>query len=77
MKCEYGNCTHKLKYTIELFSLNWALLAITQRIEKCKRGGGKQTRQNSKWGGVKTERVFPGISVLRKNNKMEVLSPEK
>jgi hypothetical protein len=30
-----------------------------------------------KWGGVKTERVFPGLSVLRKNNKMEVLSPEK
>ncbi len=29
------------------------------------------------WGGVKTERVFPGLSVLRKNNKMEVLSPEK
>jgi hypothetical protein len=28
-------------------------------------------------GGVKTERVFPGLSVLRKNNKMEVLSPEK
>ena len=30
-----------------------------------------------KWGRVKTERVFPGLSVLRKNNKMEVLSPEK
>jgi hypothetical protein len=29
------------------------------------------------WGGVKTERVFPGLSVLWKNNKMEVLSPEK
>jgi hypothetical protein len=29
------------------------------------------------WGGVKTERVFPGLSVLRKNNKMEVLYPEK
>jgi len=29
------------------------------------------------WGGVKTERVFPGLSVLRKNNKMEVLFPEK
>jgi hypothetical protein len=29
------------------------------------------------WGGVKTEWVFPGLSVLRKNNKMEVLSPEK
>ncbi len=28
-------------------------------------------------GGVKTERGFPGLSVLRKNNKMEVLSPEK
>jgi hypothetical protein len=28
-------------------------------------------------GGVKTERVFPGLSVVRKNNKMEVLSPEK
>ena len=28
-------------------------------------------------GGVKTERVFPGLSVLRKNNKMEVLYPEK
>jgi hypothetical protein len=28
-------------------------------------------------GGVKTEQVFPGLSVLRKNNKMEVLSPEK
>jgi hypothetical protein len=27
-------------------------------------------------GGVKTERVFPGLSVLRKN-KMEVLSLEK
>jgi hypothetical protein len=27
--------------------------------------------------GVKTERVFPGLSVLRKKNKMEVLSPEK
>jgi hypothetical protein len=29
------------------------------------------------WGGVKTERVFPGLSVLRKNKKMEVLFPEK
>ncbi len=28
-------------------------------------------------GGVKTERVFPWLSVLRKNNKMEVLSTEK
>jgi hypothetical protein len=28
-------------------------------------------------GGVKTERVFPGLSVLRKNKKMEVLYPEK
>ncbi len=28
------------------------------------------------WGGVKTERVFPGLSVLRKNKKMEVLYPE-
>ena len=28
-------------------------------------------------GGVKTEWVFPGLSVLRKNNKMEVLYPEK
>jgi hypothetical protein len=28
-------------------------------------------------GGVKTERVFPGLSVLQKNNKMEVLYPEK
>jgi hypothetical protein len=28
-------------------------------------------------GGVKTERVFMGLSVLQKNNKMEVLSPEK
>jgi hypothetical protein len=28
-------------------------------------------------GRVKTERVFPGLSVLRKNNKMEVLYPEK
>ncbi len=27
-------------------------------------------------GGVKTERVFPGLSVLRKNKKMEVLYPE-
>jgi len=27
--------------------------------------------------GVKTERVFPGLSVVRKNNKMEVLYPEK
>jgi hypothetical protein len=34
--------------------------------------------QNSRFlGGVKTEQVFPGLSVLRKNNKMEVLSPEK
>jgi hypothetical protein len=23
------------------------------------------------WGGVKTERVFPGLSVLRKNKKMK------
>ncbi len=28
-------------------------------------------------GGVKTEWVFLGLSVLRKNNKMEVLSLEK
>ena len=28
-------------------------------------------------GGVKTEQVFPGLSVLRKNKKMEVLYPEK
>jgi hypothetical protein len=28
-------------------------------------------------GGVKTEWVFPGLSVLRKNNKMEVLYQEK
>jgi hypothetical protein len=32
---------------------------------------------NNFMGGVKTERVFPGLSVLRKNNKMEVLYPEK
>jgi hypothetical protein len=25
---------------------------------------------DNKWGGVKTERVFPWLSVLRKNNKM-------
>jgi hypothetical protein len=31
----------------------------------------------NKSGGVKTERVFPGLSVLRKNKKMEVLYPEK
>jgi len=30
-----------------------------------------------KRGGVKTERVFPGLSVLRKNNNLEVLFPEK
>ena len=34
-------------------------------------------KQDFVWGGVKTERVFPGLSVLRKNNKMEVLYPEK
>jgi hypothetical protein len=28
-------------------------------------------------GGVKTERFFPGLSVLQKNKKMEVLSPER
>jgi hypothetical protein len=28
-------------------------------------------------GGVKTEWVFPGLSVLRKNKKMEVLYLEK
>jgi hypothetical protein len=27
-------------------------------------------------GGVKTEWVFPGLSALRKNKKMEVLYPE-
>ena len=37
----------------------------------------KTTFQVENRGGVKTERVFPGLSVLRKNNKMEVLSPEK
>jgi hypothetical protein len=35
------------------------------------------SKSSRKMGGVKTERVFPGLSVLRKNNKMEVLSPEK
>jgi hypothetical protein len=32
---------------------------------------------NDSLGGVKTERVFPGLSVLRKNKNLEVLFPEK
>jgi hypothetical protein len=36
----------------------------------------QQIQMTQKVGGVKTERVFPGLSVLRKNKKIEVLYPE-
>jgi hypothetical protein len=56
---------------------NYTSSGIIYRWGKNRTGfsGTFRTTENNKM--VKTEQVFPGLSVLRKNNKMEVLYPEK